>query len=331
MNTDTFSGIRVLLLSGEDFQRSERVSEIIDGVVDKATRDFNLDVIHSEDFKNKSDEFITKFAELIITFPMIAQRRVVVIRNFDTLDSDARKKASKVLLNTPETTFVIIEGEEAKLSPKPKEYFIAESFKTIYENQLPKWIKNRFMKRGKKVTDSAVALMINNTGTGLRELDGEIEKTIIIARDRETVTEDDVKLVVGEFRRDTVYALCNAVGLGDFKEAVKILTVLMETEKNRETYYLAQLYSHIMKISEYQSRVKKGIPHSEAVKVITTYPYFWKLNKMPEQVKNFNTDHIRRSLTVLGRTESTLKRSGIDKSLLMELLIPFIMPKVKKV
>ena len=84
MNTDTFSGIRVLLLSGEDFQRSERVSEIIDGVVDKATRDFNLDVIHSEDFKNKSDEFITKFAELIITFPMIAQRRVVVIRNFDT-------------------------------------------------------------------------------------------------------------------------------------------------------------------------------------------------------------------------------------------------------
>ena len=235
------------------------------------------------------------------------------------------------MLNTPETTLVIIEGEEAKLSPAPKEYFAAESFKPIYENRFPKWIKGRFKKRGKKVTDSAVALMINNAGTGLRELDSEIEKTTIIAKDHETVSEDDVKLVVGEFRRDTVYALCNAVGLGDFKEAVKILTVLMETEKNRETFFLSQLYSHIMKISEYQRLRKTGVPHSEAVKAAAPSQYIWNLNKMSEQINNFSPDEIRHSLNVLGCTESTLKRSGIDKKLLMELLIPFIIPKKKEI
>ena len=331
MNTDTFSLVRVILLSGEDFQRSERLSEILDAVVDEATRDFNLDVIHSEDFRNKSGEFITKFTELIITFPMMVQRRVVVVRNFDKLDKDTRKKASEALLNTPETTLVIIEGEVAKLSPIPKKYYTAEAFKPIYENRLPRWIKDRFNKRGKKITDSAVALMINNAGTVPRELDGEIEKTTIIAGDSETVTEDDVKLVVGEFRRDTVFALCNVVGLGDFKEAVKILTTLMETEKNRGTFFLSQLYSHIMKISEYQRLRKNGIPHSEALKTASPSQYLWNLNKMTEQINNFSPVQIKRSLNVLGRTESTLKRSGIDKKLLMELLIPFIIPNAKKV
>ena len=95
MNTDTFSEIRVILLSGEDFQRSERLSEILDAAVDEITRDFNLDIIHSGDFKNKAEEFITKFTELIMTFPMMAQRRVIVLRNFDKLDKDAKKKLAK--------------------------------------------------------------------------------------------------------------------------------------------------------------------------------------------------------------------------------------------
>ena len=71
MKTDNFSGIRSILLSGEEFQRLERLSEILDFTVDEATRDFNLDVLHSDDYK-KPDEFLTKFSEIIMTFPMIA-------------------------------------------------------------------------------------------------------------------------------------------------------------------------------------------------------------------------------------------------------------------
>lgn len=330
MNKDNFSGIRVILLSGEEFQRLERLKEILDATVDKATRDFNLDVLHADEFKNKTNEFITKLSELLMTFPMMAERRIIVIRNFDKLEKNTGKKASGLLRETPETTQVIVEGEKTKLSPIPKDHFIAESFKPIYENRLPAWIKDRFLKRGKKVTDSAVALMINNAGTVLRELDSEIEKTMIIVNDRECANEEDVKQVVGEFRHETVYGLCNAVGLGNLKEALKILNTLLETEKNKETYYISTLNSHIMKISEFNRLKKNGIPHEEAIKVVTSNPFLWKLNKMPEQIVNFSPGQVQRSLAVLGRTESTLKRSGIDKKLLMELLIPFIIPKTKK-
>ena len=325
MNKENLSTIRVILLAGEDFQRSERLSSLIAAVVDYATRDFNLDVFNQETFS------IESLSGLIVTFPMIAERRVIVIKDFDKLKLQTRKKASEIIKDTPDTTLVIVEGEKAALSPKPpSKHFKTEKFKQIYESNLPSWIQNRFTKRGKKVNSNAVALLINNIGTVLRELDNEIEKITIASQHNETIDDEDVSRVVGSFRHDTVWNLCNAIGLGDFSGAVRILTNLMESEKNRETFYIATITSHLMKIAEYNNLIKKGIPHKDAMKTLTESPFLWKLNKLDAQTKNFSGTDVRSILTALTRAESTIKKYGINKQLLMELLIPFVVPKAGK-
>ncbi|MCE5249013.1 DNA polymerase III subunit delta [bacterium] len=335
MKLDNFAQIRVILLSGEEFQRSERLSEILEATVDPATRDFNLDTVYPDQFtNNRSDPgkiTVEGLSALIQTFPMMAERRVVVVRDFDQLHKEIQKKACEIIKNTPETTLVIVEGEKASLSPKPpKDFFLGESFKRIYENQLPSWIRQRFTRRGRKVTDDAIALIVNNVGDGLRELDGEIEKITIAAGESVMINGGAVELVVGELKRHTVYTLSNAVGLGDFSETLRILTSLMETEKNRETFYLGALMSHIMKIALFNGLVRSGAPTNEAMKTVTDSPFLWKLNKMDAQARNFGQREVRRALSVLGRTESLLKKSGIDNRLLMELMIPFVMPKAEK-
>ena len=52
---------------------------------------------------------------------------------------------------------------------------------------------------------------------------------------------------------------------------------------------------------------------------------------MDDQVKQFHPDTIRRALTAIGRTESIMKRYSVDKSLMMELLIPFVLPGRTKI
>ncbi len=327
MNKEDLSKIRVVLLAGEEFQRKERLKEILDTAVEPATRDFNLDIITP---KNKNIP-VENLAELVMMFPMMASRRIVVVRDFDTIDTSVRKQACEIIAGTPESTLVIVEGEKAALSPAPpKNYVLKELFKKIYENKLPSWIKGRFSVRGRKVTDGAVALLINNIGDGLRELDSEIEKVTIMSGDGDTVEEKTVEQVVGSFKRHTVWTLCNAVGLGNFGEAVGILDNLMESEKNKETYYIATLNSHILKIAAYNSLVGKGTPHQEAMKTVTESPFLWKLNKMDRQARNFGDREVRRALSMLVRTESSLKKSRMDKRLIMELMIPFIMPKPGK-
>ncbi|MFC1649997.1 DNA polymerase III subunit delta [Candidatus Latescibacterota bacterium] len=336
MTIGNLSETRVVLLSGEEFQRLERMSEILGAVIDKSTRDFNLDILYAEDYKNKQNELLTKLSELIMTFPMMAKRRVVVVRDFDKLNKEIAKKASSVIQKTPETAFVLIEGEKASLTPKPKGYFITEKFTIIYEEKLPGWVRTRFKKRGKTISESAIAHLINNAGTILRELDNEIEKVTIVAGESSNIDEEDVKKVVGAFKRDTIWGLCNEVGLQDFRESAKILNNLLEKEKTAddkkitETFIISQLFSHIMKLSEYNRLIKIGVPQNEAMKVVVSSPFLWKINKMTPQVRNLSPRKIRRMLTVFGRTESTIKRSSIDKKLLMEFMIPLIMPDAQK-
>lgn len=336
MTSGNLSEIRVALLSGEEFQRLERMSEILESVVDESTRDFNLDILYTEDYKGKQHELLTTLTEMIMTFPMMAERRVVVVRDFDKLNKEIAKKASAAIQKTPETTFVLIEGEKASLTPKPKGNFIAEKFTIIYEEKLPGWIRSRFRKRDKSVSEAAIAHLINNAGTVLRELDNEIEKVIVVSGDSGSVDEDDVKKVVGAFKRDTVYGLCNAVGLMDFRESSKILNNLLEKEKTAddkkisETAIISQLFTHAMKLSEYNRLIKIGVPENEAMKVMIASPFLWKKNKMTPQARNLTPRKVRRMLTVFGRTESTIKRSSLDNKLLMDFMIPLIMPDARK-
>lgn len=327
MKRDDLSSLRVILLSGEEFQRHERLHEIIESSVDPATRDFNLDILTPETFDYE------KFAELIMTYPLMAVRRTVIMKDFDVLPKDIVKKACEIIQKTPETTLVVVEGEDAKLSPKPPaKLFRAESFKQIYENNLPKWVQMRFIKRGKKATPKAIALLINNIGDSLGELDNEIEKVVITVQDKENVSETEVARVVGPFKRDTVWNFCNAIGLNDFSNAIRILRNLMNTEKNKETVYLSALTSHLMKITEYTNQVQSGISPDEAMSSISTTRFFWNLNKMDTQVKNVRYESARRAITAIGRTESIIKKYSVDKSLMMELMIPFILPgRVKTV
>ncbi|MFC1551270.1 DNA polymerase III subunit delta [Candidatus Latescibacterota bacterium] len=336
MTAGNLSETRIVLLSGEEFQRLERMSEILESVVDESTRDFNLDILYAEDYKGKQHELLTKLSEMIMTFPMMAERRVVVVRDFDKLSKEIAKKASAAIQKTPETSFVLIEGEKASLTPKPKGHFIAESFKIIYEEKLPGWVRSRFRKRGKTISENAVAHLINNVGTILGELDNEIEKVTVVSGDSGSVGEEDVKKVVGSFKRDTIYGLCNAVGLMDFRESTKILNNLLEKEKTAddkkitETTIISQLYAHAMKLSEYNRLVRTGVPENEAMKVVVASPFLWNKNKMTHQARNLTPRKIRRMLTVFGRTESTIKRSSLDNKLLMDFMIPLIMSDAQK-
>ncbi|MFC1489827.1 DNA polymerase III subunit delta [Candidatus Latescibacterota bacterium] len=337
MTAGNLSETRVVLLSGEEFQRQERISEILGEVVDESTRDFNLDTLYAEDYKNKQNELLTKLSELIMTFPMMSERRVIVVRDFDKLNKVIAKKASAAIQNTPETSFVLIEGEKAALTPKPKGYFIAEKFTIIYEDKLPFWVRSRFRKRGKTISESAIMHLINNAGSVLRELENEIAKITVVAEDRSNIDEEDVKKVVGAFKRDTIYGLSNAVGLQDFRESSRILHNLLEKEKSAddkkvtETYMISQLFSHVMKLSEYNRLIKTGVPQNEAMKIVIASPFLWNKNKMTPQARNLNPQLVRRMLTVFGRTESTIKRSSLDNKLLVEFMIPLIMPFANKV
>jgi DNA polymerase III subunit delta len=321
-------GVRVVLLAGEEFQRNERLAEIVEASLDPATKDFNHDVFYGFDMQKTADA--GRFGDIVLSLPLMAERRIVVLRFWDDAGKnspDLKKKIAGILADTPDTTLVLIEGDKISLGLKPVPRFIREeSFKPVYENALPSWIEGRFRKRGKRAAPEVVAILRNNVGNQLRELDGEIEKIVMVAGDAPNIVMKVAEKIVGEYRRYTVYGLQTAIGTGNFAEAAAILRSLMESEKGKETTFTMNIAAHIMKLSAYNSMRKSGVSHDEALKETGGNPFFWKLNDMGRQVRNFGDEEVRRALTVLAETDSDFKRSGIDNALLMELALPRIMP-----
>src|ERR1051326_8415795 len=72
------------LFGGDDYLKEDALRRMIDAAVDTATRDFNLD-------QRKGSELNAEtLGSLLAMPPMMAERRVVVIRDVSGLRKDAR-------------------------------------------------------------------------------------------------------------------------------------------------------------------------------------------------------------------------------------------------
>src|SRR5256885_1241710 len=80
------------LLHGQDeFLKEEALRHLIDAAVDPTTRDFNLDQCRGAEIDAAS------LSSLVNSPPMMAERRVVVIREVTALRKDARAALEKYL------------------------------------------------------------------------------------------------------------------------------------------------------------------------------------------------------------------------------------------
>src|SRR6476469_4514466 len=75
----------------EDYLKDEMLRLLIEAAVDPATRDFNFEPFRASDLDGET------FGSLLGTPPMMAERRVVVVRDVGALKKDARAALERYL------------------------------------------------------------------------------------------------------------------------------------------------------------------------------------------------------------------------------------------
>src|SRR3970040_920693 len=91
------------LLFGEDeYRKDDALRHLLDAAVDPATRDFNLDQRKGADLDAES------LASVLAMPPMMAERRVVVIRDVPGLRKDARASLEKYLRSPAPDMLVLL-------------------------------------------------------------------------------------------------------------------------------------------------------------------------------------------------------------------------------
>ncbi|MCL4865584.1 MAG: DNA polymerase III subunit delta [Gemmatimonadales bacterium] len=225
----------IYLYGAEDPLKDDALDEILDRALDPGLRDFNLDTRSASSLD--PEDVVT----LLTTLPMMADRRVVIIRDVESWNK--RAKAKSVVLDcldrpSPETLVVLIQGagdpEKAKANDPDAD--LAKRAYAVDCGRLPadraaRWLVKEAEKAGLALAPDAVTHLVKALDAELGPLRAELGKLAGLAGG-EPLTVDQVSAMLGIRRGETVPDWCEAVMDGHTGRAAAMLPHLLGQSGN---------------------------------------------------------------------------------------------------
>jgi len=307
-----------LIYGEEDLLIDECVHAIVEKAIDHSSKGFNLDVMYGS--KSDTQDVIAHAS----SFPMMSDRRVVVVKEFERLaTTDAARELLAAYFKKPlETTVLVLVTNNADFRKKPftdlkKQAELIEC-KPLYDNELPVWIAARIVKLGKQASPEACRLLQAYVGNSLRAIQSEIDKLFIYVGEKQQIEPEDVAGVVGESKGYTVFELQNAVGKRDIALSIQILERMLEFGENPQLMIimLTRFFTQMYKLQELKQR---RASEQQMATELGIRPYYVKQYLVFSA--NFTAEHIEQNFRALLDADTTLKSSSRDPHLVMDLLI----------
>ena len=211
----------------DDYVKEQELRGLIDAAVDPATRDFNLEVRRAADLDAET------LGSIVGTPPMMAERRVVVIRDVGALKKAARDMLDRSLKRpAPDMVLALVSPAGAKADKGLLGASTSVEFKPLSGARIPKWIAY-YTEHDlhSTITDGAITLLQEAAGTELAQLKMELDKLAAFTGGA-PITEAAVSAVVGVRPGETLGDLLDAVARRDATAAVSMVPVVLQQPKS---------------------------------------------------------------------------------------------------
>lgn len=247
----------VYLVQGDDeYLKEDAVRQLIAAAVDPATRDFNLET------RRGSEIDAGALGSLLDTPPMMADRRVVVIRDLAGLRKDARATLDRYLMKpAPDTVLALVSsGDGAKVDKSISAVALCVTFDPLSEDRVPRWIEHHATSElGTTITAGAIALLHEAVGNDLPALCAELDKLASYANGGE-IGEEAVAAVVGVRRGETMGDLLDAVLERDAHSALELLPHVLAQPKTSAVTIVMALGTQTLAVAWARTLRDRGTP-----------------------------------------------------------------------
>jgi DNA polymerase-3 subunit delta len=253
LKTRTFEPV-YLFYGEDDYLKDARTRELVEAAVDPATRDFNLELRRGNDLDAEMLD------SLLSTPPMLAERRVVVVRDVDKLRKEARTLLLRYLDRpAPDTVLVLIAPAGAKADKPIADRSMTVEFAPLTGDRLPRWVTyHAETVLGRPITSDAVTLLVEAVGPDLSQLAVELEKLASFATG--TIDERAVADVVGVRRGESPGALLDAVAAKDVPTALGLIAGVLQQPKTSAVSIVMNLTTQTLAMAYGAAVVASGTP-----------------------------------------------------------------------
>lgn len=307
----------VYFLYGEERSLIDGTEKRIESIcLADQVRDFNFDCFHG------GETLPDRVIDAAKTLPMMAPRRVVVVRDVHLYTAEQVKVFLSYLENPLPTTCLILSGGslgpwKSHLKTLGKNARVV-AFPHLKGNLLIRHIVRGAERLGKEISIEAAEVIGELVGNHLDEIYQELGKVAAYVGDRKRIGIDDVEATVSPVRSETVFELTRAVGMKNGPEALRILGRMLERGEPhlRILTMMVRQFRLIWKAKEMRSRGMRDRDIGKAVGI----PDFF-LQGFLAQLDRFNTEELAEGYRRLVETDEALKSRSTSKRILLEHLV----------
>lgn len=311
----------LLFLYGEDdFRLKEKLKSIIKKYTHLNQTESNLLIFDVED--NPDPGSIKSGIE---TIPFLVEKKLIVLKNFLTKGGKKWQKELEDYLSKLSEVIILVIYEESNLSKNALFNKIKNKadkiwyFNLLKFYELENWIKKEIEKKGGKINQKAISLLISYSGSNLAQINQEIEK-LVLYKKKDLITPEDVNLLVKAKLDNNIFNLIDALGRKDYQKAMQKLEELIKSGEP-EIYILSMIIYQFRNLLLIKDLLEKGIKNiSQKTKL---HPFV--LQKTLIQANNFSLNQLKQIYQYLINTDLIIKTGKIEPTLALNLLITKIL------
>lgn len=306
-----------LLFGDNDFLKEEKLREIVPALTDPATREFNVDFVRG------ADTDAGTLSQALDALPLLARRRVVVLRDVAALRKDVRTVLDRYLANpAPDTVLVMVAPAGWKVDASLAGKATTVEAGALSERQTLAWITRRATELGTSIDADATASLLAATGPDLALIAGELRKLRDFAGEA-SITTAHVGAVIGEVSGKTATDLIDLACARDGRAAAALVPAVLRQPKASAVGIVLSLTAHLLGIGQVlQERARRTAPRQVASTIYAMMgearsapvgrPWSEAVATMTRAADHWEFGSVDRALRQLADADSALKNTSVS-------------------
>ena len=224
-----------LIVGSDEAEKIKLAGSFLD-LIDEGLRAFNSDRLYGGEVKP------IDVIEAARTLPMMAPRRIVLLVHADRLlypkkeseEAERGLAAFEAYVSSPvDTCTLVLVADTLDRRRSITKQLLAKA--TVVECSGPndvveatKWVRERVAQAGLTIDARAARLVADRVGPDVSRLRSDVERLVLYAADKHSITEDDVKELIAPATSEDDWGVTNAIERRDASRALRELGSMID-------------------------------------------------------------------------------------------------------
>ena len=288
------------------------LKRLFDAYVDPSLQDMTYSVLYADE-TSPGD-----IAQEARTFPFLAERRVIIVRNAERYNGMSGEKSSPLaslisyIEDPAETTLLVLVATQ--IDRRKRFYKACEKGAVMVEcpqlddAAMGQWVREEAKQRRVDINGAAVAELMDRAGNRLSDVQNALSLVVNYVGTAGVITEADVRAACADVAEETVWALTDAIAASDTRKALTALHQLIALNRAPD-----EILGTINWLVE---NAYRAMPETQA-----PAPKPFVATKVVKLGQTLGLAKLKAAMALCTRTQFNMRETGVDRNLALEMLV----------